>query len=240
MVYIRNILNLHKILTENEYLQLAFTDGKSISTILCDDKLEVKHGELVIKRENGYGRLLFVIDPSEVVLASIRPKAMEASNENAKAVNYFMQGEWEKALHGDDAECAGFEAIADDYSLYQQGELAALYAGICSYKLGEYEDAARFLKKFSADDLTIDPAARMLLGDAYVQLDELDKAAKAFLSAASSDNEVIAPIALKKAGIVYMEQDNKKAANRVFVQIRDNYPASSEASDIDKYIALTE
>ena len=170
----------------------------------------------------------------------IRPKAMEASNENAKAVNYFMQGEWEKALHGDDAECAGFEAIADDYSLYQQGELAALYAGICSYKLGEYEDAARFLKKFSADDLTIDPAARMLLGDAYVQLDELDKAAKAFLSAASSDNEVIAPIALKKAGIVYMEQDNKKAANRVFVQIRDNYPASSEASDIDKYIALTE
>ena len=170
----------------------------------------------------------------------IRPKAMEASNENAKAVNYFMQGEWEKALHGDDAECAGFEAIADDYSLYQQGELAALYAGICSYKLGEYEDAARFLKKFSADDLTIDPAARMLLGDAYVQLDELDKAAKAFLSAASSDNEVIAPIALKKAGIVYMEQDNKKAANRVFAQIRDNYPASSEASDIDKYIALTE
>ena len=150
----------------------------------------------------------------------IRPKAMEASNENAKAVNYFMQGEWEKALHGDDAECAGFEAIA--------------------YKLGEYEDAARFLKKFSADDLTIDPAARMLLGDAYVQLDELDKAAKAFLSAASSDNEVIAPIALKKAGIVYMEQDNKKAANRVFAQIRDNYPASSEASDIDKYIALTE
>jgi TolA-binding protein len=170
----------------------------------------------------------------------IRPKALEASNENAKAVNYFMQGEWEKALHGDDAECAGFEAIADDYSLYQQGELAALYAGICSYKLGEYEDAARFLKKFSADDLTIDPAARMLLGDAYVQLDELDKAAKAFLSAASSDNEIIAPIALKKAGIVYMEQDNKKAANRVFVQIRDNYPASSEASDIDKYIALTE
>ena len=170
----------------------------------------------------------------------IRPKALEASNENAKAVNYFMQGEWEKALRGDDAECAGFEAIADEYSLYQQGKLAALYAGICSYKLGEYEDAARFLKKFSADDLTIDPAASMLLGDAYVQLDELDKAAKAFLSAAASKNEVIAPIALKKAGIVYMEQGGMKDANRVFTQIRDNYPASSEASDIDKYIALTE
>jgi TolA-binding protein len=170
----------------------------------------------------------------------IRPKALEASNENAKAVAYFMQGEWEKALKGDEAECLGFEEIADSYSSFQQGELAALYAGICHYQLGNYEEAAHFLRKFSADDMVIDPAARMLLGDAYVQMDELDKAAKAFMSAAASKNEIIAPIALKKAGFVYMAQDNRKAAHRVFVEIRDNYPASSEASDADKYIALTE
>ena len=61
----------------------------------------------------------------------IKPKALEASNENAKAVVYFMNGDFDKALLGDDAECIGFEAIADEYSLYQQGKLAALYAGIC-------------------------------------------------------------------------------------------------------------
>ena len=44
----------------------------------------------------------------------IKPKAAEASNENAKAVAYFMQGDYEKALNGDDAECIGFEQIAQD------------------------------------------------------------------------------------------------------------------------------
>jgi tetratricopeptide (TPR) repeat protein len=123
----------------------------------------------------------------------IKPKALEASNENAKAVVYFMAGDFDKALAGDDAECIGFEAIADEYGHYQQGKLAALYAGICYYEKGEYEDAAKYLKKFDADDLNIDPAASQLLGDAYVELGEYSKAAKAFEAAAESGNEIIAP-----------------------------------------------
>ena len=31
----------------------------------------------------------------------IKPKAVEVNDENAKAVAYFMQGDWEKALNGD-------------------------------------------------------------------------------------------------------------------------------------------
>jgi TolA-binding protein len=88
--------------------------------------------------------------------------------------------------------------------------------------------------------MTIDPAARQLLGDAYVQMDELEKAATAFRSAANSENEIIAPMSLKKAGFVYLELGDKKEAKKVFETIRQKYPTSSEASDIDKYIALTE
>lgn len=169
-----------------------------------------------------------------------KPKAVEASNENAKAVVYFMAGDFEKALRGDDAECIGFEQIADDYSLYQTGKLAALYAGICYYQLGEYEDAAKYLKKFSADDLTIEPAASQLLGDAYVELGEYGKALSAFEHAAKSGNDLIAPMSLKKAGIVYLEQDNKRAALMAFEQIKADYPSSAEAQDIDKYIAIAQ
>lgn len=169
-----------------------------------------------------------------------KPKAVEASNENAKAVVYFMAGDFEKALRGDDAECIGFEQIADDYSLYQTGKLAALYAGICYYQLGEYEDAAKYLKKFSADDLTIEPAASQLLGDAYVELGEYGKALSAFEHAAKSGNDLIAPMSLKKAGIVYLEQDNKRAALKAFEQIKADYPSSAEAQDIDKYIAIAQ
>ena len=167
----------------------------------------------------------------------IKPKAVEASNENAKAAAYFMAGDFDKALLGDDAECIGFAAIADEYS-NQQGELAALYAGICYFEKGEYEEAAKYLKKFSADDLNIDPAASQLLGDAYVELGEFGKAAKAFEKAAKSGNELIAPMSLKKAGLVYLHEGQNAKARKAFETIKAEFPTSSEAQDIDKYIEV--
>ena len=170
----------------------------------------------------------------------IKPHALEASNENAKAEAYFMAGDFDKALNGDDAECIGFEAVADEYKHYQQGKLAALYAGICYFEKGEYEEAAEYLKRFDADDVNIDPAAHQLLGDAYVELQEYGKAAKAFEAAAESGNELIAPMSLKKAGLVYLHEGQNAKALKAFKAIKENYPSSAEAQDIDKYIAIAE
>lgn len=168
----------------------------------------------------------------------IKPKAAEANNENAKAVVYFAQGNYELALNGDDAECIGFEAIANDNKCSQAGKLAALYAGVCYYQLGDYEAAAEYLAKFDAKDLNMDPAAAQLLGDTYVHLEDYAKAAKAFENAAASGNEIIAPMSLKKLGFVQMELGNNKAALKAFESIKNDYPASAEAQDIEKYIAF--
>ena len=170
----------------------------------------------------------------------LKPKALEASNENAKAVVYFMQNDFDKALNGDGAECIGFEAIADEYKHYQEGKLAALYAGICYFEKGEYEDAAKYLKRFDADDLNIDPAARQLLGDAYVELQEYGKAVKAFEGAAKSGNEMIAPMSLFKLGVLYLHEGEKAKAKKAFEAIKNDYPTSNEAREIDKYIAIAE
>lgn len=168
----------------------------------------------------------------------LKPKAAEASNENAKAVVYFAQGNYEVALNGNDAECIGFEAIANEYKCSQPGKLAALYAGVCYYQLGDYAAAAEYLAKFSAKDLNIEPAAAQLLGDAYVQMEDYAKAAKAFTAAAKSGNELIAPMSLKKLGFVQMELGNNAAAKKAFETIKNDYPASAEAQDIEKYIAI--
>ena len=168
----------------------------------------------------------------------IKPKGVEANNENAKAVVYFQNGDFEKALNGDDAECIGFEEIANSYKLYRPGKLAALYAGVCYYQLGDMENAAKYLKRFKAEDVNIGPAAHQLLGDAYVELEEYGKAVRAFEAAAQSGNDLIAPMSLKKAGLVYLEMGDKHAAKHCFEKIKNDYPSSSEASDIDKYIEI--
>lgn len=201
-----------------------------------------KAGQWIIENQNV---LTWVICGIVVVILGVmalntyvfKPKALEASNENAKAVVYFQAGDFDKALLGDDAECIGFEAIANKYSHYQSGELAALYAGICYFEKGEYDEAAKYLKKFSADDLVIDPAASLLLGDAYVELQELGKAAAAFRAAADSKSTLIAPIALKKLGFVLLEEGKTADAKKAFETIKKNYATSAEAQDIDKYIA---
>lgn len=168
----------------------------------------------------------------------IKPKAAEASNENAKSVVYFQAGDFEKALNGDDAECIGFAETADNYKMYQTGKLAALYAGICYYQLGDYEQAAKYLKHFNANDVNIAPAANQMLGDAYVELQEYGKAVRAFENAANSENDLIAPMSLKKAGIVYLEMGDNRSAKHAFETIKEKYPQSQEANDIDKYIEI--
>ena len=168
----------------------------------------------------------------------IKPKALEASNENAKSVVYFQAGDFEKALNGDDAECIGFAETADSYNLYKTGKLAALYAGICYYQLGDYEQAANYLKRFNAKDVNIGPAACQLLGDAYVELQEYGKAVRAYEKAAHSENDLIAPMSLKKAGIVYLELGDNHSAKQAFETIKAKYPQSSEANDLDKYIEI--
>lgn len=166
----------------------------------------------------------------------VTPKNAEADEAVAKAVVYFQAHDYDKALNGDEADCIGFEAIASDYALTKGGKLAALYAGLCYYDLEDYESAVKYLKKFKAKDLNVAPAAKQKLGDAYVALGENEKAVKAFEEAAKSGNEIIAPISLKKAGFVYLEMGDTKAANKAFQTIKDQYPQSAEAQDIEKYI----
>ena len=181
----------------------------------------------------------------------IKPNAVAASNENAPAEVYFQQAEqaalqgdtakaaelYKKALEGDDAECVGFLEVAENYS-NQEAELAALYAGICYAELGQYEEAAEYLKKFSAKDVTVAPAAQMRLGDVYVELDNLEEAAKAFENAAEADNEIIAPVAMMKAARVYIKLEDKASAKRVMEALKKQYPGTQEAQEADKYLPL--
>ena len=183
----------------------------------------------------------------------VSPKQAQANEENAKAAAYFMaaneaemRGSAEEAktlynlaLTGDGNEFEGFANTADSYS-NQQGELAALYAGVIYYEQGQYEEAVEYLKKFSANDINIGAAAKQLLGDAYVELQDYEAAAKAFEAAAKSGNKAIAPMSLKKAGIVYLHEGESSKALKAFKAIKENYPASAEANDIDKYIAIAE
>jgi tetratricopeptide (TPR) repeat protein len=143
-------------------------------------------------------------------------------------------------LNGDDAEVVGFKYLADEYSSYQSGKLAALYTGICYYELGQYAEAIEYLDQFEADDLNVMPAALQLKGDAYVCLQDYAKALEVYAEVVETGNKLIAPMSLMKSGLVHLELGDKAAAKAAFETIKKDYPASTEAQNIDKYIAIAE
>ena len=76
-----------------------------------------------------------------------------------------------------------------------------------------------------------------LNGDAYMQLGEYRKAAENYKKAAASKtNDFSTPTFLMKNGLALEKSNDYSGALKVYEQIEQEYPASPEGRDIEKYI----
>ena len=153
---------------------------------------------------------------------------------------WYFQGDYEKALNGDDT-FRGFMSVIDSYGCTKAGNLAKYYAGIANLRLGNYDEAAKWLGKYSGKDTFTKPIAIMAQGDAEMELGNTDKAVSLYLKAAkANDNYITAPSAYFKAGLAYLVLGNNAEALNCFNTVKRNYPESTEWQEIDKYIGLAE
>ena len=161
----------------------------------------------------------------------LKPRAEKASTELAKSQELFDQQQYEKAL-------PGFQKVADEYGSTDAGNLAQLYIGICQANLGKWQEAVNALESFSVqDDQMISPAAEGALGNAYANLNQLDKAVEHLKKAAKmADNNTLSPIYLIQAGEILESQGKKAEALELYQQVKEKYVNSMQYQSIDKYI----
>ena len=166
------------------------------------------------------------------------PKEIKASTAIAKGQELFMAGDYQKALTGDSASFKGFVKLADEYSSTAAGNLANLYAGLCSAKLNKWEDAAKYLENFDgADDQMISPAAEGALGNVYAHLNQLDKAVSHLKKAAEkADNNSLSPTFLIQAGEILESQGKNDEALKLYQTVKEKYFNSMAYQTIDGYI----
>ncbi len=167
----------------------------------------------------------------------VEPKTQEAENQIFYAQQFFQADSCDKALFGD-GNHLGFVDIADEYSNTKPGNLANYYAGVCFLKKGDFDKAIDYLKKFNADDKIIIAMAKGALGDAYLEKGDKAKAVDYYLEAAKiRDNEFSSPLFyFKAAETLELMGDYNKALDNYTI-IKEKYPKSREARDIDRYIA---
>jgi len=189
-------------------------------------------------------RILYIVGGLIVVIALIfiykksylAPLEDQAHQEMFMAENYFAKDSFKLALNGD-GQYPGFLQIIEEYGSTNAGNLANYYTGICYLRLGQFEEAIRYLKEYTTDDHLLYATANGALGDANLELGKLDDAIKYYKKAAyDKPNQFSSPFYLMKLGFVYEKQEQWEKALEVYEYIDKQYNRTNEGRKIEKYI----
>ncbi len=136
------------------------------------------------------------------------------------------------------ARTLGFTKIAKKYDGTAAGNLAHYYEGVCYLKMGDYKNAIKSLKKFDGKGTMVGYMADGLLGEAYMESGDNAKAIESFKKATADKNDgLVTPMFLYQLGLAYASNGNNNDAIAAFKRIRDEYPRSMQARDMDKELA---
>lgn len=167
------------------------------------------------------------------------PARAEAAADMWQAEQLFEQDSFQVAVQGRPGVVMGFLNIIDDHGGTPSGNLARYYTGVSYLHLGQYDAAIDYLEDFDADGTLLPATKAGALGDAYAQKGDLAKAESYYEDAvdAAADNLVTAPYFLKKLGMLRERNGDKASASELYVRIREEFPNSEQAGDIEKFVA---
>ena len=166
------------------------------------------------------------------------PKEKDAVGAMYRAEEYYRMDSTRLALNGD-AVNAGFVKIISRYSGTKAADLAGFYAGSCYLKLGDYNNAVKYLKDFKTSAVQVQAKAYGLLGDAYSELNKKDDAVEQYKKAGTyfDQDEIISPEYLFRAGYLYESMGKNQDAISMYELVKNKYPASPRGFEIDRYLA---
>ena len=172
----------------------------------------------------------------------------EPKESNAFNKMYFAQKKFDEAvlinndsmyniaLNGDDLNM-GMLQIIDEFGGTNAANLAHYYSGIMYLKMNDYPNSIKYLSEFSSDDILLSSLATGSIGDAFAELNQFDDAFDYYVKASKSNNNYSSPMYLFKAGLVAMRLNKFNRAEEYFSIIKQDYPNSTEAKNIDAFIS---
>ncbi len=167
-------------------------------------------------------------------------KNADAQKEMFQAVYFYEQDSIQLALNGDGIN-SGFLEIIEEYPRTDAANLAHFYIGSIYLSERNYEQAITHLEEFSVDDYLLQAKAYALIGDANMELGNLDAAIAQYKKAASTnENKYFTPKYLNKLAIAYEEAGNINEAIAAYSTIEEKYYESFEFAAARKHKARLE
>jgi len=165
------------------------------------------------------------------------PKENKAANAISYPQIYFAQDSVNKALNGD-GQHQGFLQIIKKYDGTKAGNLAHYYAGVCYLQMHDAKNAIKHLKEFNGHGTKLEYVANGTLGDAYMESNNVKEGIDYYTKAAGNkEDNLLTPLYLYRAGLAFEMNNQREKAVDNYKRIRDEYPQSMQAREVDKNLA---
>lgn len=158
-----------------------------------------------------------------------------------KAEQLFERDSFAVALNNPGGGYEGFLDIISKYGSTSAGNISRYYAGVCYLNLGKFDEAIKQLDDFSPSGEVTPTMKFGALADAYSEKQDFAKALKLYKEAAASGGiEDMKAMYLKRYAMLSEKQGDAASALEAYKEIKDKYAQTSDARDIEKYIARAE
>ena len=197
-----------------------------------------KSEEFVKKNKTVIGGAVAVVALAIVAIAYFSStsgeKEFEAQLELYPTQHYFDQDSLDAVINGSNGASGALD-VAEEYSGTKAGNLANFYAGVAFLKKGEYDQAIESLKKFKSSDLLIQARAYSLVGDAYMEKNELANAIEFYQKAVDyKQNESYTPRYMLKLALAQELNNQLAEAVKTYETLEKEFPKSTEVTNAKK------
>ncbi|MBR2649184.1 MAG: tetratricopeptide repeat protein [Sediminibacterium sp.] len=166
-----------------------------------------------------------------------KPKEEKAADALFKAQQYFAIDSLNLVLNGD-GQNKGALYVIKNYGGTKAANLAHYYAGVSYLKLGDFNNAVKYLKDFSTDAKQVQLLALGCLGDAYAELNKKEEAIQAYKKAAATfeEDENNSSEYLFRAALLSETTGKTKEALSLYKELKEQFPKTEKGFQADKYI----
>jgi predicted negative regulator of RcsB-dependent stress response len=165
------------------------------------------------------------------------PKEEKAASALFSAERWFELDSLNYTLNGD-GQHPGALTVIKKYDGTKAANLARYYAGMSYLRTGDAKNAIAQLEKFDGKGTPFQYLAYGGLGDAYMETNNAAKGIEMYKKAAANEKDnFITPLYLFRAALANERSGKTDEAKKMYLELKNKYPYSMQARDIDKYLA---
>ena len=170
---------------------------------------------------------------------NMRANNDRATTDLAKVFAYYDNGQYLLAINGiPEKNVAGLQTIVDNYGSTKSGNLARFYLANAYYNLQDYDKALQYFKDYSGGNVLLEVSAYAGIGACNEAKDDYKKAAENYeMAGLKNAEDPNAAENLVNAARNFGRAGEKEHAVELLKKVKKEYPTSTAARDVDRYIA---